>query len=90
VLAETGACASSCGDPQRALELLERAMRLNPFYPELYLGNLAEVQFDLGRSEDAIRTLSQMRDQDQGYRLLAASHALLGHRKESRTTPSRC
>jgi TolB-like protein/class 3 adenylate cyclase len=84
VLAETGACASSCGDPQRGLQLLERAMRLNPFYPDLYVWNLGEVQFDLGRYEDAIQTLSQMRDQSQGYRLLAASHALLGHRKEAR------
>ena len=84
VLAETGACASSCGDPQRGLQLLERAMRLNPFYPDWYLWNLGEVQFDLGKYQDAIQTLSQMRDKGQGYRLLAASHALLGHRKEAR------
>lgn len=84
VLAETGACASSCGDPQRGLQLLERAIRLNPFYPDWYLWNLGEVQFDLGKYEEAIHTLSHMRDQGQGYRLLAASHALLGHRKEAR------
>lgn len=84
VLAETGACASSCGDPQRGLQLLERAMRLNPFYPDWYLWNLGEVQFDLGNYEEAIQTLTQMRDKGQGYRLLAASHALLGHRKEAR------
>lgn len=59
-------------------------MRLNPFYPDWYLWNLGEVQFDLGDYEQAIQTLNQMRDKGQGYRLLAASHALLGHRKEAR------
>ena len=84
VLAETAACASSCGEPQRGLQLLERAMRLNPFYPDWYLWNLGEVQFDLGKYQQAIQTLSQMHDQGQGYRLLAASHALLGNQKEAR------
>jgi adenylate cyclase len=84
VLAETGHCVSCCGDPQRALQLLERAMRLNPFYPDSYLWNLGEVHFDLGDYEKAIRTLGRMRDLSQAYRLLTASHALLGNVTEAK------
>jgi adenylate cyclase len=84
VLAETGHCASCCGDPQRALQLLDRAMRLNPFYPDSYLWNLGEVHFDLGDYEKAIQTLSRMRDLSQAYRLLTASHALLGNVTEAK------
>ena len=91
VLAETGACASSCGDPKRGLELLQRSMRLNPFYPDWYLWNLGETYFDLGDYEESIRTLSRMRDQGRAYRLLAASHALLGHMAEAKSLrASRC
>jgi adenylate cyclase len=78
VLADTGHCVSSCGDPQRAIQLLHRAMRLNPYYPDWYLWNLGEVYFDLGDYHESIRTLNRMRDQSDAYRLLAASHALLG------------
>ncbi|MGH6914355.1 MAG: tetratricopeptide repeat protein, partial [Geminicoccales bacterium] len=84
VLADTGHCVSSCGDPQRAIELLQRAMRLNPYYPDWYLWNLGEVHFDLGNYEEAVRTLNRMRDQSDAYRLLAASHALLGRLTEAR------
>jgi adenylate cyclase len=84
VLADTGHCMSSCGDPQRAIELLHRAMRLNPYYPDWYLWNLGEVHFDLCNYDEAIRTLNQMRDQSDAYRLLAASHALLGQMEQAR------
>jgi TolB-like protein/class 3 adenylate cyclase/Tfp pilus assembly protein PilF len=84
VLAETGACASSCGDPKRGLELLQRSMRLNPFYPDWYLWNLGEIHFDLGDYEESVRTLSKMHDKGQAYRLLAASHALLGDIAEAK------
>jgi tetratricopeptide (TPR) repeat protein len=83
VLAESGMCTSACGDPQQALQLLQRAMRLNPFYPDWYLWNLGEVHFDLGDYEAAIQTLSRMHDKTQAYRLLTASHALLGQTAEA-------
>jgi adenylate cyclase len=84
VLAETGICASTCGDPKRGLELLQRSMRLNPFYPDWYLWNLGEIHFDLGDYEESARTLNKMHDKRQAYRLLAASHALLGHIAEAK------
>jgi adenylate cyclase len=59
-------------------------MRLNPYYPDWYLWNLGEVHFNLGKYDEAISTLNQMRDQSNAYRLLAASHALLGEMEKAR------
>lgn len=84
ILAETGLAARSSGDPNRAVQLVTRAMRLNPFYPDVYLWFLGEAYFDLGDYEKAIGTLHRMRDISEGHRLLAASHALLGQMKEAR------
>jgi TolB-like protein/Tfp pilus assembly protein PilF len=84
ILAETGLAARSAGDPNRAVGLVTRAMRLNPFYPDVYLWFLGEAHFDLGDYEKTIGTLHRMRDISEGHRLLAASHALLGQMKEAR------
>ena len=61
------------GQPAHAVELLHRAMRLNPYYPDWYLWNLADAYNDLNRPEDVIATVRRMRDQSEGRRLLAAS-----------------
>ena len=58
-------------------------MRLNPYYPDWYLWILGEIHFDLGNYQEAVRTLSQMHDKSDAYRLLAASHALLGDMTEA-------
>jgi adenylate cyclase len=84
VLAESAHCISSYGDTRRGIERLQQAMRLNPYYPDWYLWNLGEIHFDLGNYQDAVRTLGQMHDKSDAYRLLAASHALLGEMAEAR------
>jgi adenylate cyclase len=83
ILADSGHCISSYGEPQRGIERLEHAMRLNPYYPDWYLWILGEIHFDLGNYQEAVRTLSQMHDKSDAYRLLAASHALLGDMTEA-------
>jgi predicted Zn-dependent protease len=70
--------------PQRAITLLERAMRLNPLYPDWYLWHLGEAYFHVEDYEAAIRTLTQMRDHSEAHRLLAASNAHLGRMSEAR------
>ena len=45
--------------PQRAVELLQKAMRLNPYCPDWYLWCLADAYDAMGRSEDAIATVSE-------------------------------
>ena len=84
ILAEMGHSASVYGEPERAVELIERAMRLNPFYPDWYLWHLGEAYFDMSDYEEAIRTLTQMRDKTEAYRMLTASTALLGRMDEAK------
>ncbi|MEM9872554.1 MAG: tetratricopeptide repeat protein [Pseudomonadota bacterium] len=83
ILAEMGHSASVYGEPERAVELIERAMRLNPFYPDWYLWHLGEAFFDMNDYEQAIRTLTRMRDKTDAYRMLTASNALLGRMDEA-------
>lgn len=72
------------GQPTRAAEMMQRAMRLNPCYPDWYLWYHAEALFDLEQYDAVIATLSRMHDPTEGQRLLAASHALLGRMEEAR------
>jgi adenylate cyclase len=84
ILADSGHCISSYGNPQGAIERLQQAMRLNPYFPDWYLWILGEIHFDLGNYPEAVKTLNQMHDKSDAYRLLAASHALLGQMTEAR------
>ncbi len=84
ILAEMGHSASVYGEPERAVELIERAMRLNPYYPDWYLWHLGEAFFDMTDYERAIRTLGQMHDKTEAYRMLTASNALLGRMDEAK------
>jgi len=85
ILAEMSDSLTSSGNPERSVQLLKRAMRLNPLHPDWYLWNLGEAHFDLGQYSEAIGTLRKMRDQSEAHRLLAASHALLGQLTEARS-----
>jgi TolB-like protein len=83
VLAEMGHTVSCRGETDRAVKLLRRAMRLNPYYPDWYLWHLGEAFFDLGDYEKTIQTLNRMHDKAEAFRLLTASHALLGQMEEA-------
>jgi adenylate cyclase len=72
--------------PARALELLEKAMRLNPYYPDWYLWNLADAYDALGRYEDVLATVKRMQDPSDGRRLQAIAYAHLGLMKEAQAT----
>jgi tetratricopeptide (TPR) repeat protein len=65
--------------PEDALAFIERAMRLNPRYPALYLRELGEIQFTMRRYEDAIATLEAALERHpnlwDGRLYLAASYA---------------
>jgi TolB-like protein/Tfp pilus assembly protein PilF len=84
ILAEMGDSLVYCGHPERAVELLRRAIRLNPYFPDWYLWYLGDAYFCLGDYEQTIETLRKMRDHSEAHRLLAASHALLGDMPEAR------
>ena len=56
----------------------DRAMRLNPFYPDQYLWDKAGALTKLHRFEDAIACIQEMNNPAQGRRILACCYAHLG------------
>jgi len=51
---------SYSGRSEEAIRLMERAMRLNPYYPEWYLGILGQSYRVAGRYEQAIATYNEL------------------------------
>jgi class 3 adenylate cyclase/Tfp pilus assembly protein PilF len=47
------------GRPEEAMSSIEQAMHLDPYYPAYYLHVLAQVQFQLGRYEEAVESLTR-------------------------------
>jgi len=84
ILAEMSDSLTNSDHAGRAVEVLKRAMRLNPLYPDWYLWNLGEAYFNLGKYEQAVEALQKMHDQAEAHRLLASSHAMLGQLAEAR------
>jgi tetratricopeptide (TPR) repeat protein len=78
---------SFTGKAAEALELLDRAMRLNPHYPPHYLYHLGLAQFGMQRLEDAAASLRHALARNQGdywsQRLLLAVYGLLDHRADA-------
>ncbi len=69
---------------EEAVELLQVAMRLNPYYPDQYLWHLGGAYFKLKRYEEAIQTVQKMQNPTEGRRLLAASFGQLGRIAEAK------
>jgi TolB-like protein len=72
------------GQSEEAVALLEKAMQLNPFYPDQYLWHLAGAYYNLYRYDEAIRAVQRMQNPTEGRRVLAASLAQLGRLYEAR------
>jgi TolB-like protein len=72
------------GEGEQSIDLMSKAMRLNPYHPDWYLWYLADAYNSLGRSEEVIETVKRMRDPSEGRRLLAANYAHLGMMDEAR------
>jgi len=77
------------GEPRKAIESLEHAMRLDPHYRDIYLHLLGLAHFQLGdyeRSVEALkRRLVRKPETDISRVLLAAAYGHLGLVDESRT-----
>jgi TolB-like protein/Flp pilus assembly protein TadD len=84
LLAEMGDCLSYVRKADLGVSLLQRAIRLNPYHPDFYLWYLGDAYFHLGDYEKTVETLNKMRDPSEGHRLMAASYALLGQKKDAR------
>jgi adenylate cyclase len=76
------------GRSEEALGMLERAMQLDPYYPDTYLHFVAQSHFALAHYADAEATLKRRLvrnpDTDMSRVLLAACYGHLGRKGEAR------
>lgn len=78
VIADLADTYAHCGRSKEAIELIKKAMHLNPFYPDEYLWNMGGAYYNLKQYQDAIDVVEQMNNPTEGSRILAASYAQLG------------
>jgi TolB-like protein/class 3 adenylate cyclase len=75
------------GQSRKAIEMIEKAMRLNPYYPPDYLFYLGMGQFGMELFEDAVETLEEARGRvldDPGIlTFLIATYGFLGRATDS-------
>ena len=83
IIAEYADALVYAGRPKRSVDLLEKAMRLNPYYPDWYLWYLADAYDSLGQYVDVVATIQRMRNPSEGSRLLAIACAHLGLKREA-------
>jgi adenylate cyclase len=84
IIAEYADALVYADQPAKSVELLEKAMRLNPFYPDWYLWYLADAYDALGRYEDVVAAVQRMHDPSEGRRLQAIGYAHLGMMEEAK------
>jgi DNA-binding SARP family transcriptional activator/TolB-like protein len=72
----------SC-DAATGLQKISSAIELNPLCPDYYWWTAGGANFHLRRYDDAIACMSRMRDKSPAFRLIAASHAMLGNKEEA-------
>jgi len=71
------------GRSEEAVSQLTKAMRLNPFYPDQYIWNLGGAYFNLKQYDLVVETINKMQNPTEGRRLLAASYAYLGEKRQA-------
>jgi TolB-like protein/Tfp pilus assembly protein PilF len=89
---DLGATMCFSGRFEESIELIEKAMRLSPYYPAIYLYFLGINYVSLKRFEEAIEIFSQLNERCQkrdlptwyAYRGLAECYWVLGRKKEAR------
>jgi adenylate cyclase len=84
IMSNMGDALAHCGRSEEAIPILQKALILNPFYPDQYLWYLGGAYFNLKRYDEAIKTLKRMNSPSEGRRLLAASYAYLGNQQEAK------
>ncbi len=84
IIQEWGFILALMGRVDESFELIEKGMRLNPHYPDLYLWSLGAAFYYARRYREATTTLKSIRNQSQDTRLyLAASYGQLGQEAEA-------
>jgi TolB-like protein/class 3 adenylate cyclase len=77
------------GNPVGGAEFIKKAMRLDPHYPPDYLYFLGKTQFFMGRYDDALATLEEVKrrnpDYDWVFFYLAATYGHLGREQQAKS-----
>jgi tetratricopeptide (TPR) repeat protein len=83
LLMDFGDALTHASDAASGLKKIERAIELNPLCPDQYWWAAGGANFHLHQYEDAIECIQRMQDQTPAFRLLAASHAMIGNQEEA-------
>ena len=79
---------TSAGRPEEAVELVNKAIRLNPFPPNWYFLSLGNAFFTMGRYEEAVGAYKRTFERSPDFLLtkigLAASYNALGREEDAR------
>jgi adenylate cyclase len=91
VLNDFGQCLSYAGRAIEGVQVVRKAMRLNPHHPEYWEMQFGPILFDARDYEEAIAVLEGLRSLHTilVWLYLAASHAALGHDKQARNAVDR-
>jgi adenylate cyclase len=77
------------GHPNRAIVLLNKAMRLSPYYPDWFLGELGRALYLTEQYDEAINALKQRLQRNpkssEAHVLLAAAYGASGRHEEAET-----
>ncbi len=85
LLADWGVALAHLGRADEGIEVIKKAMRLSPHYPDWYLECLGTGYYHARRYEDAIAALNRMsRNNPNSSVYLAASYAQSGREAEAR------
>ena len=84
LISDFGDALGHCGEPEKGLKKVERAMELNPIPPDQYWWNAAGLHFQLHDYQSAIAAVDKMSDPLPALRIAAASWAHLGDLAKAR------
>jgi tetratricopeptide (TPR) repeat protein len=89
LISDFGDTLGHCGEPEKGLEKVKKAMELNPIPPDQYWWNAAGLHFQLRDYEAAIEVIDRMGDPLPALRIAAAAWAYLGKKTEAQQCASR-
>ena len=79
IVVQKGELLTWLGQPEKGIEWIEKAMRLNPYHPERYWNHLGRANFVAGRYPEAVAALQKIGAPDcSQHALLAAANAANG------------
>jgi adenylate cyclase len=81
---------NNLGEPEKAVEFVEKGMKINPYYTWDYLFNLGWAHYTLGNQDKAIEALEKAQQRNESVipikLILAASYAQAGRQDDAEWT----